>query len=128
VGSSGSGKSTIVSLLLRFYDPTSGSIRIDGVDLRAVTQASWCSQLGIVFQENLLFRTSLLGNIRMGRPNAPLADVEEAALMAGIHDALMRLPEGYDTHAGERGGRLSGGERQRIALARALVRRPKDAP
>jgi ATP-binding cassette subfamily B protein len=125
VGSSGSGKNTIVSLLLRFYDPTSGSIKIDGVDLRAVTQASWCAQLGIVFQENLLFRTSLLENIRMGRPNAPLADVEEAARMAGIHDTLMRLPEGYDTQAGERGGRLSGGERQRIALARALVRRPR---
>lgn len=125
VGSSGSGKSTIVSLLLRFHDPTSGSIRIDGVDLRAATQASWLAQLGIVFQENLLFRSSLLENIRMGRPSAPLAEVEEAARMAGIHDTLRRLPEGYKTQAGERGSRLSGGERQRIALARALVRRPR---
>jgi ATP-binding cassette subfamily B protein len=125
VGPSGSGKSTIVSLLLRFHDPSSGSIKIDGMDLRTVTQASWRAQLGIVFQESLLFRTSLLENIRMGRPDASLADVEEAARLAGIHETLMRLPEGYETQAGERGGRLSGGERQRIALARALIRRPQ---
>ena len=92
---------------------------------RDVTQASWRAQLGVVFQENLLFRTSLLENIRMGRPNAPPAEVEAAARMAGIHDTLMRLPEGYETQAGERGSRLSGGERQRIALARALVRQPQ---
>jgi ATP-binding cassette subfamily B protein len=125
VGPSGSGKSTIVSLLLRFHDPSSGSIKIDNVNLRSVTQASWRSQLGIVFQENVLFHTSLLENIRAGRPNAPLAEVEEAARQAGIHDTLMRLPQGYETQAGERGGRLSGGERQRIALARALIRHPR---
>ena len=125
VGPSGCGKSTIVSLLLRFHDPSCGSVRVDGVDLRSVTQASWRAQLGIMFQENLLFRTSLLQNIRMGRPNAPIADVEESARAAGIHDTLQRLPEGYETQAGERGSRLSGGERQRIALARALVRKPQ---
>lgn len=125
VGPSGSGKSTVVSLLLRFQDPSSGAVLVDGADLRSVTQASWRSQLGIVFQENLLFRASLLENIRMGRPEAPRSSVEEAARQAGIHDTLLRLPEGYDTQAGERGSRLSGGERQRIALARALVRQPR---
>ncbi len=96
VGPSGSGKSTIISLLLRFHDPSSGTIKIDGVDLQTVTRGSWLAQLGIVFQENLLFRTSILENIRAGRPNAPLADVEQAARQAGIHDTLMRRPEGYD--------------------------------
>ena len=125
VGPSGCGKSTIVSLLLRFHDPSSGAVKVDGTDLRSVTQASWRAQLGIMFQENLLFRTSLLENIRMGRPNAPLAEVEEAARAAGLEDMLQRLPERYETQAGERGGRFSGGERQRIALARALVRKPQ---
>jgi ABC-type multidrug transport system fused ATPase/permease subunit len=85
--------------------------------------AAWRSQIGIVFQENVLFRDSLAGNIRMGKPNA--ADDSVAARQAGIHDVLMRMPEGYQTQAGERGSRLSGGERQRIALARALVRQPE---
>jgi ATP-binding cassette subfamily B protein len=125
VGPSGSGKSTVVSLLLRFHDPVSGAIKIDGVDLRTVAQASWRSQLGMVFQENILFDTSLIENLRLGSPNAPLEEVEEAARQAGIHDTLMRLPQGYETQAGERGGRLSGGERQRIALARALIRHPR---
>jgi ATP-binding cassette subfamily B protein len=125
VGPSGSGKSTIVSLLLRFHDPSSGAVKVDGLDLRTVTQASWRSQLGIVFQESLLFQTSLLENIRAGRPGASLAEVEEAARQAGIHDTVKRLPEGYETQAGERGGRLSGGERQRIGLARALIRKPQ---
>lgn len=125
VGPSGSGKSTVMSLLLRFHDPVSGRITVDGVDLRTVTQASWRAQLGVVFQENLLFRTSLLENIRMGRSDASDGDVEAAARQAGIHDTLVRLPEGYATQAGERGGRLSGGQRQRLAIARALVRQPR---
>ncbi|MEO8680512.1 MAG: ABC transporter ATP-binding protein [Vicinamibacterales bacterium] len=125
VGPSGSGKSTIVSLLLRFHDPASGTIRVDGVDLKTVAQESWRSQLGVVFQENLLFRASLAENIRMGRPDAPDAEVEEAARLAGIDDVIRRLPEGYRTAAGELGGRLSGGERQRIALARALALQPQ---
>lgn len=125
VGPSGSGKSTIVSLLLRFHDPSEGAIQVDGVDLRSVQQASWRAQLGIVFQESLLFQTSLFENIRTGRPTAAVEEVEEAARQAGIHDTLMALEAGYQTQAGERGGRLSGGERQRIALARALVRNPR---
>ncbi len=124
VGPSGSGKSTIVTLLLRFHDPSSGAVRVDGVDLKSVKQESWRAQLGVVFQENLLFSGSLAENIRMGRPSASDGAVEEAARQAGIHQTLQRLPEGYQTEAGERGARLSGGERQRIALARALVRQP----
>lgn len=124
VGPSGSGKSTVMSLLLRFHDPESGRVLVDGVDLREVTQASWRAQLGVVFQENLLFSTSLLENIRMGREDASDAEVMEAATQAGIHDVLMQLPEGYATQAGERGSRLSGGQRQRLAIARALVRQP----
>lgn len=124
VGPSGSGKSTVMSLLLRFHDPASGRVRVDGVDLKSVTQASWRTQLGVVFQENLLFRTTLRENIRMGRPDATDDEVQEAAKQAGIHDALMQQPAGYDTQAGERGGRLSGGQRQRLAIARALVRQP----
>lgn len=125
VGPSGSGKSTVMSLLLRFHDPASGRVLVDGVDLRSVTQASWRAQLGIVFQENLLFRTSILENIRMGRSDASDDEVMEAAKLAGIHDTLMQLPDGYATQAGERGGRLSGGQRQRLAIARALVRQPR---
>jgi ABC-type multidrug transport system fused ATPase/permease subunit len=125
VGPSGSGKTTLVALLLRFHDPTSGMVRIDGVDLKTVTQESWRSQLGIVFQDNLLFSDSLAENIRMGLPEASEARVVEAARQAGIDDVIRRLPQGYDSKAGERGALLSGGERQRIALARALVRRPK---
>ena len=125
VGPSGSGKSTVISLLLRFHDPVSGRITVDGVDLRVATQASWRQQLGVVFQENVLFRTTLIENIRMGRDDASDAEVEEAARQAGIHDALMQLPDGYASQAGERGGRLSGGQRQRLAIARALVRRPR---
>jgi ATP-binding cassette subfamily B protein len=124
VGPSGSGKSTIVTLLLRFHDPTSGAIRVDGVDLRNVTQDSWRSQLGVVFQENLLFRDSFAENIRVGKPGAGDAGVIEAAKLAGIHETIARSPDGYDSPAGERGQRLSGGERQRIALARALIRQP----
>jgi ATP-binding cassette subfamily B protein len=125
VGPSGSGKSTMVTLLLRFHDPTSGMIHVDGVDLRNVTQESWRSQLGVVFQENLLFHDSFAENIRVGKPGAPHADVIEAAQLAGIHETIARSPDGYDSPAGERGHRLSGGERQRIALARALIRKPE---
>ena len=125
VGPSGSGKSTVMSLLLRFHDPLSGRVLVDGVDLKAVTQASWRTQLGVVFQENLLFRTTLRENIRMGRPDATDDEVQQAARQAGIHDTLMQQPAGYDTQAGERGGRLSGGQRQRLAIARALVRQPR---
>jgi ATP-binding cassette subfamily B protein len=124
VGPSGSGKSTLLNLLLRFHDPSLGAIIIDGHDLRDVTQASLRSQIAVVFQENFLFNTSIRENIRMGAPHATDEEVEAAAAAAEIHDFIISLPQGYDTQAGERGGRLSGGQRQRIAIARAILRDP----
>jgi ATP-binding cassette subfamily B protein len=124
VGASGAGKSTLVSLLLRFEDPTTGVILVDGMDLRSIQQRSWRAQLGIVFQENFLFDAPVRQNIRLGRPEATDEDVEAAARLAEIHDAILQLPRGYDSPMGDRGRRFSGGERQRIALARALVRDP----
>jgi ATP-binding cassette subfamily B protein len=124
VGTSGSGKSTALSLLMRFYDPTSGSVTVDGHDLRDATQQSLRSQIGIVFQESVLFNATIRENIRMGRPDASDADVEKAARAAEIHDVILAQPLGYDTVVGERGGLLSGGQRQRIAIARAIVRDP----
>jgi ATP-binding cassette subfamily B protein len=124
VGSSGSGKSTVLSLMLRFHDPQAGAVRFDGEDLREVTQESLRSRLGVVFQDNFLFNTSLRENIRIGRPDAADPEVESAARAAEIHDFISGLPQGYETSAGERGGRLSGGQRQRIGIARALLRNP----
>ena len=124
VGRSGSGKSTMLSLLMRFHDPSTGKITIDGHDLRKVTLASVRSQIGVVFQESFLFNTTIRENIRLGRPDAGDAEIIAAARAAEIHDAILALPQGYDTIAGEKGGCLSGGERQRIALARALLRKP----
>ncbi|MFN7925613.1 MAG: ABC transporter ATP-binding protein [Bryobacteraceae bacterium] len=124
VGPSGSGKTTLLGLLMRFQDPSSGSIRIDGADLRSVTQRSWRLQVGAVFQENLLFRGSILENIRLGDPGIDEESAMEALRQAGI-DSVERLPQGLATEAGERGSRFSGGERQRLALARALVRDPR---
>ncbi|WP_406699804.1 ABC transporter ATP-binding protein [Singulisphaera sp. Ch08] len=124
VGASGSGKSTILSLLLRFHDPTAGTIRIDGRDLRTVTRSSLRAQVGIVLQDSILFHTSILENIRLGDPTASLSQVESAARAAEIHDFVLSLPSGYETLVGERGSQLSGGQRQRIAIARALVRDP----
>ncbi|HYM23787.1 MAG TPA: ABC transporter ATP-binding protein [Vicinamibacterales bacterium] len=125
VGPSGSGKSTLLGLLLRLRDPATGTIAIDGHELRQVTSASLRMQMGVVFQDSFLFDATLRENIRYGMPEASDADVEDAAREAGIHDFIASLPEGYDTRAGGGGGSsLSGGERQRVALARALVRRP----
>jgi len=125
VGASGSGKSTILSLLMRLYEPSAGRITLDGADLRAATQASLRAQLGVVFQESYLFSASVAENIRFGRLDASRAEIEDAARAAEIHEAILALPEGYDTQLGERGGRLSGGQRQRIAIARALLRNPR---
>ena len=124
VGSSGSGKSTVLSLLLRFYDPVSGSVTIDDRDLRSVTQQSLRAQMAVVFQESFLFNTTIRENIAYGRPGAGFADVEAAARAAEIHDFIVGEPDGYDTIVGERGGRLSGGQRQRVAIARAILRDP----
>ena len=124
VGASGAGKSTLISLLLRFEDPNSGRVLVDGVDLQTMRQRDWRAQLGVVFQELFLFASTVGENIRLGRPEASDAMVEAAARAAEIHDAIVRLPERYDTPMGERGRKFSGGERQRIALARALLRDP----
>ncbi len=124
VGASGSGKSTLFNLLLRFYDPSSGSVTFDGRDVREATVASLRGHMGVVFQNNHLFDISLRENIRMGWPAARDEDVEAAARQAEIHDWITSLPRGYDSPAGESGGKLSGGQRQRVAIARALVRQP----
>jgi ATP-binding cassette, subfamily B, bacterial len=124
VGSSGSGKSTALSLLMRFHDPSSGSISFDGHDLRAVSQESLRRQIGIVFQESILFNVSIRENIRLGRPAASDEEVEAAARAAEVHHVILEQPNEYDTVVGERGGLLSGGQRQRVAIARAIVRDP----
>jgi|GraSoi2013_115cm_1033766.scaffolds.fasta_scaffold00084_5 subfamily B ATP-binding cassette protein MsbA len=125
VGSSGAGKSTLVHLIPRFFDVTSGAIKIDGHDLRDVTLASLRAQIGIVTQETILFNDTVRNNIAYGLPDVDQAAVIDAARAALAHDFILRLPEGYDTIIGERGLRLSGGERQRISIARALL---KNAP
>lgn len=125
VGSSGAGKSTLVHLLPRFFDVTSGSIRVDNLDVRDVTLSSLRSQVGIVTQETVLFNDTVRNNIAYGQPHVPLKDVQAAATAALAHDFIQALPAAYDTVIGERGVRLSGGERQRLAIARALL---KNAP
>lgn len=125
VGPSGGGKSTLVSLLPRFYDVTAGAISIDGHDIRDITLKSLTSQIALVDQETTLFNESIANNIRYGKPEATLEEVVEAAKVAFAHDFILQLPEGYDTNIGDRGVRLSGGQRQRICIARALL---KNAP
>ncbi|MEW5422421.1 ABC transporter transmembrane domain-containing protein [Amorphus sp. 3PC139-8] len=125
VGPSGAGKSTLFHLLLRFYDPVSGTIRIDGVDVRAADPAAVRERIAIVPQESTIFATSILENIRFGRPDATDAEVKAAAEAARVASFVDDLPEGYGTAVGERGITLSGGQRQRIAIARAIL---KDAP
>jgi ATP-binding cassette subfamily B protein len=124
VGPSGSGKSTLLNLIPRYYDPTSGTVRIDGVDLRDASFESLRGQLAIVSQDVVLFNTTVRENIRMGRRGATDDDVVEAAREAEIHDIVMNMPEGYDTPVGELGHHLSGGQRQRVAIARSLIRDP----
>ena len=124
LGATGSGKTTIINLLPRFYDPSSGSITIDGLDLRSVSLDSLRSQIGIVLQETTLFSSTIRENIAFGRPNATLAEVQAAARAAAADDFIEAMPEGYDTHVGERGSTLSGGQKQRIAIARALLLNP----
>ncbi len=124
VGPSGAGKSTIARLLYRFYDVTGGSIRIDGQDLRDVSQHSLRSAIGIVPQDSVLFNDSIGYNIGYGRENAGQAEIEAAAKGAAIHDFIAGLPDGYKAQVGERGLKLSGGEKQRVAIARTLVKNP----
>lgn len=125
VGHSGAGKSTLAMLLNRFYDPTSGRITVDGIDLRDLDVHWWRSQIGLVLQENLLFNETVLENIRYARPAATQEEVQEAARRAAAYDFIERLPKKYDTLVGDRGVKLSGGERQRIAIARAILKQPK---
>jgi len=124
-GATGAGKTTLVSLLTRFYDPTEGQILLDGIDLRDYKLADLRNQFAIVLQEPVLFSTSVAENIAYARPDASEEEIVEAAKAANAHDFVKALPDGYDTLVGERGMRLSGGERQRISLARAFL---KDAP
>jgi ATP-binding cassette subfamily B protein len=124
VGASGAGKSTLSRLLFRFYDVSSGSITIDGQDIRAVTQASLRASIGIVPQDTVLFNDTIYYNIAYGRPEASREEVLQAAQSAHIHAFIESLPQGYDTMVGERGLKLSGGEKQRVAIARAILKRP----
>jgi ATP-binding cassette, subfamily B, heavy metal transporter len=124
VGPSGAGKSTIARLLFRFYDVDSGSIEIDGQDIRDVTQDSLRRTIGVVPQDTVLFNDTILYNIAYGRPGASRAEIEDAARFARIHDFVMGLPDSYDTVVGERGLKLSGGEKQRVAIARVILKSP----
>jgi ABC-type methionine transport system ATPase subunit len=125
VGRSGSGKSTLMRLLMRLDEPTSGTITVDGVVLSDVGLRSWRRQLGVVMQESFLFDVTLRENIALGAPGATESMVRTAAEMAEVGEFVARLPRGWDTMVGERGGALSGGQRQRVAIARALVRDPR---
>lgn len=125
LGATGSGKTTIINLIPRFYDPSEGRITIDGHDLRDVTLESLRNQIGIVLQETTLFAGTIRDNIAFGRPDASLEQVMEAARSAAAHDFIMSFPAGYDTPVGERGATLSGGQKQRVAIARALLLNPQ---
>ena len=122
VGTTGGGKSTVVSLIPRFYDPTSGFVRIDGVDIREYKLDPLRSQIGFVLQDTVLFRGTIRDNIAYGRPGATQKEIEEAAQLANADEFISRMPHGYDTLVGERGLTLSGGQRQRIGIARAIIR------
>jgi len=124
VGPSGSGKSTVGRLLFRFYDVVGGAVRIDGQDLRDITQDSLHAQIGVVPQDTVLFNDTVRYNIAYGRPDASEAEVIAAARAAKIHDFILSLPDGYETTVGERGLKLSGGEKQRVGIARTLLKNP----
>jgi len=125
VGPTGAGKTTMMNLLIRFFDPDSGAITIDGVDLRDMRHRSLREQIAMVLQDPFIFPVSIAENIAYGRPGATHEQIEAAAVAANAHDYIARLPDGYDTIVGERGATLSGGEKQRLSIARAFL---KDAP
>jgi ATP-binding cassette subfamily B protein len=125
VGPTGAGKSTISRLLFRFYDANGGAVRVDGQDVRDVTQDSLRQAIGVVPQDTVLFNDTIRYNIAYGRPGASQEEIEQAARLAQVHDFVLRLPDGYDTRVGERGLKLSGGEKQRVAIARTLLKDPR---
>ncbi|AFY45264.1 ABC transporter ATP-binding protein [Nostoc sp. PCC 7107] len=125
VGSTGSGKTTIINLILRFYDVSGGAVKIDGIDVRSVTQASLRRQIGIVLQDNILFSGTVAENIAFGAPYASQAEIESAAQLANVHEFITSLPQGYATQLGERGAPLSQGQRQLISIARAVLINPR---
>jgi ATP-binding cassette subfamily B protein len=125
VGESGAGKTTLLQLLLRFYDPHSGTIWIDGHDLKNWDLDAYHRQIGVVLQDDFIFGGNVKDNILLGHAQAGMSDIHWAAQMACAHDFILQMPQGYDTNVGERGLKLSVGQRQRLALARALVRRPR---
>ena len=124
VGSSGAGKTTLCSLIPRFYDVNSGTIRIDGKDIREVTLKSLRSQIGIVQQDVYLFAGTIMENIRYGKPDATEEEIIEAAKNANAHDFIMSFPDGYHTDIGQRGIKLSGGQKQRLSIARVFLKNP----
>ena len=124
VGRSGAGKTTLTHLILRFYDPTSGSVEIDGNDLRSVKLSSLRRHLSLVPQDSAVFNTTVRENLLVAKADSSDADIVNACKAAQLHDLLVGLPEGYDTVVGERGYRLSGGERQRLAIARVILKKP----
>ena len=125
VGPSGCGKSTAVALVERFYDPSAGTVMLDGTDIKTL-RVSWLrEQIGLVSQEPVLFTGSIADNIAYGKEGCTMEDIEAAARMANAHDFICQFPQGYDTEVGEKGVQLSGGQKQRVAIARAIVRDPK---
>ncbi|MPM87913.1 putative multidrug export ATP-binding/permease protein [bioreactor metagenome] len=125
VGKSGVGKSTLINLVMRLYDVRSGCVKIDGVDIRDISQSSLRSQIGVVLQETFLFTGSVYDNIAYAKPDATHEEVISASKLANAHNFIMKLPDSYNTYVGEKGYTLSGGERQRIAIARAVLHNPK---